>query len=173
MLEKICIALTAARISPSSKSTVIKSANPSRLAIGILRGLLGGVPVEFPSRFANSVWTSNYDSGMMLSMDSLTGKGRASSGTRAASPTNQRTDGTAVIDRRYRGVGAKEMCHFTKRTHFDLSEFCGHPIETEPVRTLRGDFLNGFVLEKRTHFYGVYQVSQGLYWGSVWENWRE
>src|ERR1017187_2502019 len=55
--------------------------------------------------FPSSVffWTSNNDSGMIVGMDFLIGRGEASSGTRAACPTSSDRIGPALTERGYRG----------------------------------------------------------------------
>ena len=49
-------------------------------------------------------------------------------------------------------MGMKEICHFTKRTHFEFEDFFMYLRYSQTLVTFAEAFANGFVLEKRTHF---------------------
>src|ERR1017187_55624 len=55
----------------------------------------------------------------------------------------------------------KETCHSTKRTHFVFAYFLVYHISLQEFTSFAGAFANGFVLEKRTHFWGCFGVGFG------------
>jgi hypothetical protein len=60
---------------------------------------------------------------------------------------------------------SKEMCHSTKRTHFNFAKFSLYRFYIQKLMPFAGVFANGFVLGKRTQFggsIGLFSMKKGF-----------
>ena len=70
------------------------------------------------------------------------------------------------------GGRVHQTCHSAKRTHFIFVVFAMYQLCWQRLMLFAVGFANGFVLEKRTHFGGVFSVLNTLFeadkGGAVW-----